>query len=550
MGSSTDEPTERLRGSGDPDRPDSTTPVLAAPGRQSGSDQSQPERSEEDATARASVSIVHPWRLFIVLTALFFAIGASWSFSTAPGGSPDEIQHIFRAWTVWDNQIRLAPVEGGGAQGDVATGLITVGATKLSCFVFKSEASADCAEPWPDEMGLPLTTLVLSGRYNPVYYLAVGWPLRLLSDPLAASYLMRLVSSMLSALLLALAAVSASYRTGPLARVGVILGLTPMAMFLAGTVNPSGLEIAGAVCGWTGVLLLTHDPSHSAIRLWATSAGIGLSLMVLSRPASYLWLVPIAVVALVMLDRQKWRLLLRRPAIWCAAGVVTVSLAFVLLWSRIARTSELSGSTNAGTLRQGLIVALGDVSGWWYQQVGVLGFLDTPAPASVVATTAASVLVPVVLTFAWTRGRERLVQTAALVMAVLVPLAAATALYPSAGRVWQGRYNLPISVGFVIVAAILLDDVIGLNRARRLSLARWLGGLWAFAGVVMVYYNLQRYSVGEGKHFLFLFDGAPWSGPLPGLVCLSIAAVGYVGVLFCLFPRETKRTLGATSPLP
>ena len=52
----------------------------------------------------------------------------------------------------------LTPVEGGGARGDVATGLITIGASELSCFVFKSDGSADCAEPWSDEVPLPLTT--------------------------------------------------------------------------------------------------------------------------------------------------------------------------------------------------------------------------------------------------------------------------------------------------------------------------------------------------------------------------------------------------------
>ena len=485
----------------------------------------------------------HPWRHFLILSTLFFVIGAGWSFSTAPGGSPDEIQHVFRAWTVWNGQIVLEPLESGGASGEVAEGLISAGASKIICFVFKPEVTADCGEPWPEEMGPPLTTVLLAGRYPPVYYLLVGWPSTLISDPLALTYAMRLVSSLLSSVLIALAATAVAARSGAgLAKAGVVVGLTPMVLFLSGSVNPSGLEITGAVCGTAGLLLLVREPEHRAARWWAASCGIGLSLMVLSRPASYLWLVPIAVVAVLLMNRTRWRVLLGRRSFWVATGAIAASVLFDFIWSRIARTSEVvGGSAAAGGLREGLVNAIGSVSDWWLQQVGVLGYLDTQPPASVVAATAGSVLVLVVLSLAWMRGGDRWAQLAALLAALVIPVAASTALFPGAGNVWQGRYSLPVSVVVVVLAGILLDDLPVLDAARRLSLARWVAGLWALAGVAMVFYNLQRYTVGDPKSYLFAFQQSPWSPPLPTLVCLALAVVGYVGVVGYLFLGRAAR---------
>lgn len=482
------------------------------------------------------------WPRLLILTGLFFVIGASWSFSTAPGGSPDEIQHVFRSWTVWDDQLILTPIEGGGASGEVAQGLISAGATKISCFVFKPEATANCGEPWPTDMGPDLNTVLLAGRYNPVYYLAVGWPLRL-TDPLTAIYAMRLVSALLSAGLIALAATAASARTnGPLTRAGVVVGLTPMALFLSGSVNPNGMEIAGAVCGWTGVLLLATRPDHPAVRWWAASAGIGLSLMVLSRPASYIWLAPIAVVAVILLNGERWRALLRSGPVWVSAGAIAASVAFVLVWSRIARTSEVTGSTLEGGLRAGFLNAMQAVSGWWLQQVGVLGYLDTVPPVSVVATTAAAVMVLVVLALTWTLGRDRLAQAAAVLAALTIPVAAATALYPGAGNVWQGRYSLPVTVGAVILAGILLDGIADFSTVRRQSLARWIVALWAFAGVAMIFYNLQRYAVGDVKSYLFIINDTPWSPPLPFIALILLAAGGYFGAAWYLLSRKDDST--------
>lgn len=481
-----------------------------------------------------------PWRLFALLTGLFFTIGLAWSFSTAPGSSPDETAHLWRAWTVWDHQILLDPAAEGGAWANVPEGWVAV-PQEIGCFAFKPSVTADCAEPWPAERGALQQAWLSAGRYPPVYYLIVGWPLQF-SEPLGGLYATRMIASLLGALLLAAATVSVCLRPGSvLARAGVLVGLTPLAMFLAATVNPSGLEICGAVCGWTGAILLARQPSHPAMRWWAVCAAVGLSCMTLSRPASFLWLAPVAVVLAILIDRDRFRILVRRRAVQFGAAVVALSVVSALGWTVLAGSSNVQNSNGGGSLWDGFVFALQDSSGWWAQQVGTLGWLDTPAPLSVLVTTVTAVVVLVLLALALLRGRDRLAQLVSLAFSIIVPLAAATAVFPGAGRVWQGRYSLPVTIGSVILAGILLDDC---RRARGipwLSVGRWLAGLWGYAGIGMVFFNMQRYSVGtQTENYLYLFQSTPWSPPIGTVIWVLVAMVGYAGVVLCQFPPGTN----------
>lgn len=476
-------------------------------------------------------------RLFGVFTALFFIIGISWSFSTAPGGSPDEIAHSWRAWTVWDHQLLLDPAVEGGALANVPQGWLAVAVDHPGCFAFKPAVTADCAEPWPAEQGALQQGLLAAGRYNPIYYLAVGWPLQF-TDPMTGLYAARVVSALLCALLLAAATVSVYLRTGSLfARASVLVGLTPLAMFLAATVNPSGLEITGAVCGWTGAILIARYPTHPAVRWWASSAAIGLSLMTVSRPASFLWLAPVAAVLAMLINADGRRILLRRRAVHVGVGVVCLSVVLALGWTVLAGSSNVQNANAGGSLWDGFVLALQDSTGWWAQQTGTLGWLDTPAPLSVVATTVTAFVVPVLLALAVLRGRDRWAQLLAVACAIAVPVAAATAVFPGAGRVWQGRYSMPLTVGIVILAGILLDDGTLPKGPQWLSVGRWLGGLWAYGGIAMVFFNMQRYSVGtQTENYLYLFQSTPWSPPLGKVIWILVAAIGYSGMVVCLFP--------------
>jgi hypothetical protein len=475
------------------------------------------------------------WHVVGLLLAAFFVLGLGWSLTTAAGGSPDELQHSFRAWSVWNGQLLLDPLPTGGS-------LVRIGESwpkiddAIHCFALQSGIPADCAV-WPAGQGSEVLAGNSAGRYNPAYYLMVGLPYRFFA-PETGMYLARVLASLITAVLLTLAAGALIVRGGSvMARVGLVAALTPMAMFLGGTVNPSGMEIAGAVAGWTGLLLLARHPNHPALRFFAVVTGGGLSAMVVARPASYLWVVVPFVVFLIAAGRRTLRILLRRRAVWVAAGSVAVTVAGCLVWSRLAGTADVTtGPGVGGSLAEALRMTFRNADGWWVQQIGVLGWLDTPPPAAVHWGTV--MLAGVVLLPALVGGKPsmRWAVLAAAVATVVVPLAAQTVLYPTTGLIWQGRYTLPLTVGVVIAAGFALDETSAFEArfaGRLLSLCLTL---WAGIGILMGFYNLQRYATGTGisAGYSILWSSTPWEAPGGNALAFAVTAAGYAGVAVAL----------------
>ena len=271
--------------------------------------------------------------------------------------------------------------------------------------------------------------------------------------------------------------------------------------------------------------------------------------MTVSRPASFLWLAPVAAVLALLIDADGRRILLRRRAVQVAVGGVALSVAFALGWTVLAGSSNVRNANAGGTVWDGFVFALQDSTGWWAQQTGTLGWLDTPAPLSVVVATVTAVVVPVLLALALLRGRDRWAQLVAVTCSIIVPIAAATAVFPGGGRVWQGRYSMPVTVGVVILAGILLDDGALSRGVPWLSIGRWLGGLWAYAGIAMVFFNMQRYSVGtKTENYLYLFRSTPWSPPLGTVIWILVAAIGYVGTVVCILPPRSVSVAEEAAP--
>ena len=302
------------------------------------------------------------WKALGSLFSAFFVLAAGWSLTTAPGGAPDEIQHAFRAISVWDGQILAEPLETGGAAVTIPQSWLQI-AGNVQCFTGHGEIAADCAD-WPADAGAGTTAGNSAGRYNPTYYLLVGAPFRLFA-PETALHIARLLSCLLTAALLTLAAGTLLVRGGSvMARAGLVAALTPIALFLGGTINPSGLEIAGAIAGWFGLMYLARAPDHPAVRYFALTAGVGLSAMVVSRPASFLWLAVFGVVFLIAAGRRSLAILVRRRAVLVAAGSVAVVTAGCLLWNRIAHTSDVgTGTTPFGGRAEGFLQDLPEFRG-------------------------------------------------------------------------------------------------------------------------------------------------------------------------------------------
>ena len=149
------------------------------------------------------------------------------------------------------------------------------------------------------EKTVPSLTYV--GHYPPLYYLLVGTG-SYLSEQKAGLYAMRLISAAMSAYMIAMCAYTiVRWSRRRTIAIGVFLAFTPLAYFLSSSVNPSGFEIATAICLWSAAVIFgldyADDPPHGLIVVIAIAA----SVLILIRGLSPLWviLVALTIVALV-----------------------------------------------------------------------------------------------------------------------------------------------------------------------------------------------------------------------------------------------------------
>ncbi len=351
------------------------------------------------------------------------------------------------------------------------------------------------------------------GRYPPLYYLIVGLPSLVFSSTFGM-HLMRLVSALLSALFLATALdAAAAARRRPLLVWGVAAATTPMAMWLSATVNPSGLEIASAICLWTSGSVLVLGEGGERLGRPLARAAVSATVLVQMRGLSLLWLAMILALLLACCPRDRLRAIATERAAPAWGALVGTSCVFAIWW--LARYDPLavlaldvpphgtSGWSIAGT-------AFGETNWLLHQMVGLLGSGDTPAPPVTFWGWLALVVVLAVL--GCRRGPRRAVCSLAGLVAfvVLVPVAIETAEAGTVGFIWQGRYTLPLAVGVPILAAAMGSRSDGRLRVRRSS-SLMLATVIVLAQASMFAVTLRRYTVGLSRDASLL--GGGWQPP-------------------------------------
>lgn len=431
------------------------------------------------------------WLLPFVGYLLLFA---AWAFATPYDGTPDEMRHIIHAYGVASGDIAPAPAkEGkvGGAYHDVPRSLLST-----NCFAFHADRSASCAKP-PGGDDAKTRVLTPAGRYNPAYYLAVGWPM-VLSPTMAGVLVARLISAALVAGLLAAAtAVALSMgRRGLLA--GLLVAVTPMTAHLAGAINPNGVEIAAGAALVMALIAILFEPGVSdRVRSAWWLAAVSGAVLLLVRPAGPAWFAVIALVMFVPHPADRYRELLRSRRTWLLAGFLALVGVFAAGWTVWKRANELTPNRPPArhlSLFDGMKVEFFDQ---WRrhvgEMVGVLGWLDTPLPVVVHIAWWFSLGALVMLALAVGRpvDRWRVVGLGALGM--LVPSMIEANNANEYGFIAQGRYYLPMLVGVPVLAAYAITRG-GYDPTPRL--ARIFVIILLPAHVGTLYYLMVRYQAG------------------------------------------------------
>ncbi len=446
-------------------------------------------------------------RLWLCSFGVFLALAGAWAMATPLGASPDEHAHFIRAAAVARGQLGGPEVmvkhTVAGVDSEFAETGVQLPAwyaqlpTEHECYSWKTAVPASCA-PKIGSGGPTAQATTAAGRYHPAYYLYVGLP-SLVTDGPTALYLMRLVSAVLCAALLASAVVTAAeWRNRRPVMTGLLVAATPTALFLAGMVNPSGGEIAAGILVWSAMLAVLRSPDPLLLNRRLARLGIGGLVLIDIRPLGLLWFAGAAVVGLLGHRRGALRPLLRRKALWAWTVLLGLASAGALLWSR--RHPDHSVITLPDWYNSPSVaakVAFDNSMDYIHQMIGWFGWLDTKPPVVtwVVWTAAAGLLA--VLTVVLCRRRDSLAVSLVAVGIVLAPPAAQAAQY-HLGPVWQGRYLMPFAVGLpLLCGAVLADRAASGGPAlpwRRITATVVIP--LALVNVAAFYWTLHRFVVG------------------------------------------------------
>ena len=471
---------------------------------------------------------------------LLFGMCAAWALATPFFAAPDEPAHVIKAAAVAHGEF-LGHYSGPATAKVTVTIPATVAkaATAHICFAFHATTSAGCLPPFTSASGTRSVTTYV-GRYPPLYYLAVGLPTLVMHTP-GVIYLMRLVGAALSAAFLT-AAVTAARRAG-LMLVGVAVAATPMAMFLAGVVNPSGLEISAATCVWTaGLRLVTDRPSRGMLIRLVVAAGV----LVQTRGLSPLWLAIIGLTLVWLAGRRRTVDLLRRRPVQIGLAVVGACGVFALVWIVVAKSLTLApvgtpmspDASRWQILRASLHRTFGDIT----DLVGVFGWKDTSAPWQTYLVWGLAVAAVVGAMLACRSSRYTVAVGAIAVLSIVVPTLLTASQAHRDGLVGQGRYVLPLAVGIPIVAAYATSRGLPAGRWQRVVLPIGAVLLAAAQGAAFAE-ALRRYRTGLG-HSLFAAHPA-WSPPIPELPLLG----GFGVLALCLYLGWARVASQRDSPL-
>jgi hypothetical protein len=341
--------------------------------------------------------------------------------------------------------------------------------------------------------------------------------------PLEADRLGRL-AGMVLALGLLVAAATALFAPagGWLSLAGILATCTPTAIFLAGSLTPSGLSVSAGIALTAALLRIGRDDAPPGA-VWALF-GVSGAALALSHPTGLAWalLLAGAFVAAVGPDEARRRVCRHTSAAALGIGVFAAGAVAALVWQGLyGPSTQIATSDFHG--------ALSEVPSQYWNAVRDLvagfGYLEFRLPLFVYLLWFAFVGTLAVVAVRAGRQRERRSVLTACALAFLVPVGVWLLFGRAAGIGINGREYMPVIVAFPMLAG----EVVYRNRAaisRRAGTA--LATLATLAGVLQFvawYLNGQRAAVGTTGSLQFV-SRPGWSPPLGWWPWIAVAGAG------------------------
>jgi hypothetical protein len=482
-------------------------------------------------------------RCFLVV----FALCVVWALATPLGAAPDEPAQIVKAAaTVRGEFTGLPTPKQPAAVREFRVPAIFDSIYNLPiCYQFHSKVPAGCA-PHLTPSSRVITSTSYVGRYPPLYYAAVGIPTLFMHSE-SVVYVMRIIGALLDSLLLGLAlAIATWWCRATMLFEGIAIAVTPLVIFLAGVVNPSGFEIAAAICVWTSGLALVRTEASQPPRGVLGAFIVSGCLLELTRGLSVLWLVLI-VFTLFCLEPQACGRLLRRLWARIGAGVLGLAGVIAIIYVVKAQSLKVLPSIAYPPFHGSFVVltdhVLGLFGGYAREAIGVFGWLDTPSPLLTIFAWTSLVGFLVIVGLAASTWHDRAVLIGLMSGAFVVTLGLIESNAGTAGITWQARDGFPLYAGIPLVAGVIIPkrSVLGLGDARKSSPAIVVAVAVGVCQLADFLWTLRRYTVGLGRTVnLFHHVKGGWSPPLgiPLMVVLGVVTVAlYAMQLFSRMRR-------------
>jgi predicted membrane protein DUF2142 len=505
----------------------------------------------------------------LLISAFLVVMGGLWLIAMPPASGPDEGAHYIKAIGVGRGELYGQPVSktapdlralfglspkavkglgrastrwqaGTTREFRVPLGLMD---RRFGCMTGTPGVSAAClSRPSKPETRRVLKSFV--GTYQPYVYVPAGLAIRAANNPSNAIRLGRL-AMLLPALALLVAATWLLWTPAApgASLLGLAVAITPMVLFIAANLSPSGPEVAGAICFAAALLRLARaEPPPRWVWVALGASGAVLATARALGPAFVVVLFGSA--ALLAGPRTLARALRSGGARAAAAGVVIlVAMAAGVVWEFAYQPRPAPSGTS---VLDALGPSFGHLPDIGKMAIGVFGKLDAPMPKWGIVVWALLLVVLIAAALVAGGTRERLSVLGAL-LGIVVVVMVMSVVYREIGPM-QGRYAMPV----LVLVPLWMGEVV-LRRRDHLPSAAMRGLVAAvFASTLAVHVlglwaASRRFAVGDGLAWRFFSDAA-WSPPLgwwPWVVCTVAAACAYLAAgALALAPARAAAAAG------
>ncbi|UVJ38301.1 DUF2142 domain-containing protein [Arthrobacter sp. CJ23] len=465
---------------------------------------------------------------------------------------PDEPSHTIKAAAVARGQftIQVGQSYGHGIHVQVPSYISNLAAQ--TCTAFKRDVTASCAPPIPMDDNYMTIGVTSAGLYNPSYYWLVGLPSLLLTGE-PAVLAMRVVSAILSSIFLAAGVTALTRMRKPKWPVtAACVALTPMVLYMSSGINPNSIEIAATMAAFCGLLVCLENVRRlNDVKPAIFTVGISAVVLANTRNVSLVWLLVAFVVAVMFFGLHRVGQLFRNRLVLVTFAFTMLGLALGLAWiilmlfapgSTAAAPEGIINIVDGVRPDQAFVTMMDRSFDFVAQYIGVMGWLEVPAPQAVMQYWSLLLTAAVLLPFLTRPRRLAVGFWVALLSLAIVPALIQAALISSVGYIWQGRYNLPLFMITVIAAGIAVRfrpfaaDNASHRMVRVLILAGSVAHIYAFMNA------LRRYVVGlnEKGNWQIMITNPDWQPPLGwpilALIYTALVSVAAFALYSYLFP--------------